>query len=180
MIGLKRGTVLLQSYNSEWKTIAENTINLLWKLLGNTALDIQHIGSTAIPGIHAKPIIDIIVGVDETEDVLAYNKILSSNGIVFHREAIKGQLLFIIGDLENEIITHHIHIVKYKSIQWTNYINFRDYLTAFPQKAAMYDNLKTESAEKFSDNRKLYTESKEKLIDVLIKEADSWKRKNMH
>ena len=76
MIGLKRGTVRLTVHQDEWIDEAENTIKELKKLLGDTAIDIQHIGSTAIPSIHAKPIIDIVIGVRELNDIQPYIEIL--------------------------------------------------------------------------------------------------------
>lgn len=61
-LGVKRGTVKLIAHQDEWHKEADRTIKELKHLFGNTAIDIQHIGSTAIPSIHAKPIIDIAVG----------------------------------------------------------------------------------------------------------------------
>ena len=61
MIGLKRGTVTLVPHHKEWTQNAERTIQILKRLLAPAAVDIQHIGSTAIPSIHAKPIIDLVI-----------------------------------------------------------------------------------------------------------------------
>ena len=118
MVGVERGKVRLAEYDPQWKSIAEGTVNLLKSLLGAAALDIQHVGSTSIPYIHAKPIIDIIVGMEAVEDIMPYREVLAANGIFFRREAIPGQLLFVIGDLEKEIVTHHVHIVRYGSEHW--------------------------------------------------------------
>lgn len=175
MPGLKKGTVLLLPHDPQWEAAAQNTMVLLQKLLGGIALDIRHVGSTAIPSVHAKPIIDIVVGVREVNGVLPYADVLSAHGIVFHREAVKGQLLFVIGGPSEEIVTHHIHIVQYKSAAWNNYLNFRDYLIANPQKAKLYDQLKIVSAAKFPDDRKSYTASKEELIEALLREAAAWR-----
>ena len=80
MIGLKRGTVKLCEHEKEWEIEAQNTISRLKKILGNVANDIQHVGSTAIPSIKAKPIIDIAVAVDDFNDVLALEKELKDEG----------------------------------------------------------------------------------------------------
>jgi len=69
-LGLRKGTVKLVIHQSEWETNAEDTINFLKKLLKNIAIDIQHVGSTAIPSIHAKPIIDIVIGVQNLKDII--------------------------------------------------------------------------------------------------------------
>ena len=70
MIGLKRGSVALLSHQEEWDKNAENVILELKQLLGNAAVDIQHVGSTAIVSIYAKPIIDIVIGLRDLNDIL--------------------------------------------------------------------------------------------------------------
>ena len=62
MLGLKKGTVKLESHKKDWEKNASDIITLLWSILNHAAVDIQHVGSTAIRKIHAKPIIDIVVG----------------------------------------------------------------------------------------------------------------------
>ena len=79
------------------------------------------------------------------------------------------------GDFENDIKTHHIHIVKADSSNWYNYLNFRDYLNAHPNKAKEYDELKRKLAIKYSDNRKAYTQEKSETISRLLREAQQWR-----
>lgn len=74
MIGLKRGTVALFDHEKEWEIEAQNTISRLKNILGDVAKDIQHIGSTSILSIKAKPIIDIVVAVDDFNEFLALKK----------------------------------------------------------------------------------------------------------
>lgn len=174
-IGLKRGTVKLVEYQNEWCENAEKTMKNLKLLLLNTAIDIQHIGSTAVHSIHAKPIIDIVVGVCHLNDILSSVELLEQNGFLFRGEDIEGQLLFVTGDFEKDIRTHHIHVVKWNGTAWNNYINFRDYLNASPEKAMIYDHCKQKLASQFSENRKGYTNGKQKLIDHLLEEAKIWK-----
>ena len=76
MTGLKRGTLKLLPYQEEWAENAKNTIALLRNILGDTAIDIHHIGSTAVPHIHAKPIIDIAVGIRKPDDIIPYRETL--------------------------------------------------------------------------------------------------------
>lgn len=175
MLGLKRGEVELVPYQPQWKNIAEDTIVLLWSLLEKIAIDIQHIGSTSIPHIRSKPIIDIAVGVYKLEEVKPYIEFLQQHNIIFRGQDTDSQLLFVMGDFEHDTRTHHIHIVKWDSVSWNNYINFRDYLNAVPQKSQIYDNSKQKLALQFPDNRKRYTEGKQKVIGLLLKEAECWK-----
>lgn len=174
-IGLKTGVVKLLPHQAEWEINAEETIMLMKTILGDTCIDIQHVGSTSIKHICAKPIIDIAVAINELADILPYNDVLSKNGIFYRKEETTGQLLYLMGDLENEIKTHHIHVVKYNSVNWQNYLNFRDFLNAFPEKARLYNELKQELAKKYASERKLYTDGKSELIKALLKEAEEWK-----
>ena len=72
MTGLKRGTVKLIPHQEEWDQNAKEMIGILFELLNDAAIDIQHVGSTAIQSIHANPILDIAVGVGELNDILPY------------------------------------------------------------------------------------------------------------
>ena len=175
MIGLKRGTVELLPHDPQWKNAANETIILLKSLLQDVSIDIQHVGSTAIQNISAKPIIDIAVGVNTLDSIKPYIELLKNNGIIFRKEDVKEQLLFVIGDFEKEFRTHHIHVVEWNSIAWNNYINFRDYLNAFPEYAKEYDDLKKKLALEFANNRGNYTAGKQEFIDIILKQAYLWK-----
>ena len=175
MTGLKRGTVLLAPHQEEWAQNAERTIQTLNRLLESVAVDMQHIGSTAIPSIHAKPIIDLVVGVRNLDDIAPYVELLKQHDIVFRGEDVAGQLLFVMGDFEKDTRTHHIHVVRWNGAEWNNYINFRDYLNRYPDKAMQYDAYKKKLAAQFADDRGSYTTGKQELIDRLLKEAHAWR-----
>ena len=109
IIGLRRGTVKLVEHQEGWKEAGTKCIELLSSILGESAVAIEHVGSTSIPGIHAKPILDIAVGVRSLDDAMKYKDELALHKIIFRGEDNPGQLLFIIGD--DDIRTHHIHFV---------------------------------------------------------------------
>lgn len=178
MQGLKRGTVKLYPHDEKWHIQAEKTISVLSSVLGDTAKEIAHVGSTSINGIHAKPIIDIAVAVNNIDDILPFTDELEKCGIIFRGSDRDGQYLFVIGDFDKDTRSHHIHIVRKNSDEWDEYINFRDYLNAHPQKAAEYEALKLTLAEKFPDDRTSYTSGKSELISRLLKEAKGWKERN--
>ena len=99
MLGLKRGTVYLSGHDPLWDAAAQQTIQVLKCVLGEAAADIQHVGSTSIRGIKAKPIIDLAVGVRDYEAVMAKREALGKEGIVFRFDERPEQLLFVMGDL---------------------------------------------------------------------------------
>jgi GrpB-like predicted nucleotidyltransferase (UPF0157 family) len=179
MIGLKRGTVELVPYQEDWQRSAMEVMSELKEILGNTAIAIQHIGSTAIRSIHAKPIIDIAVGVEKLEDIQPYIPTLEQHDFIYRGQDVAGQILFVLTGIEKDIRTHYIHIVEWKGTAWNNYINFRDYLNTFEEKAALYDRCKQSLAAQFPTDRGKYTAGKQKLIDQLLKEASFWKAQSV-
>ncbi|MBQ7499392.1 MAG: GrpB family protein [Clostridia bacterium] len=173
MIGLKRGTVALLPHQTEWEIDAERTIDKLKSVLGEAAVDIQHVGSTAIRTIDAKPIIDIAVAVNKIDDVLPFVDVLQAEGIVFRKQDVAGQYLFVMGDFENEIRTHHIHVVEASGAAWKNYIAFRDRLNAVPGLAAEYNALKHDLARRFPNDRESYTKGKAEFIANIILQTEN-------
>ena len=104
MIGLKRGSVELSSHQEEWDKNAENVILELKKLFGNAAVDIQHVGGTAIHSIYAKPIIDIVIGLRDLNDISLYMQLLEEHGFIFRGEDVAGQMLFVMGEDRKSVV----------------------------------------------------------------------------
>lgn len=179
MIGLKRGTVALYEHEKEWEAEAQKTICLLKKILGNVLKDIQHVGSTSVPSIKAKPIIDIAAAADSFDDVLAFEKELEDNGFYYRpnaRSSLKNQLLFACGsyyDGSGDLQTHFIHVVRTNSIDWLNYINFRDYLNSTPSAAKEYEDLKISLALQAPEDsgREKYLSGKHDFIVYTLRKA---------
>ena len=178
-IGMKRGTVYLGPHQEEWERAAEETIQTLKNILGSVAVDIQHIGSTSIRTISAKPIIDIAIAVNDYELILSKRDELEKAEIVFRFDERPDQLLFVMGDFEKDTRSHHIHVVLYGSDEWNNYINFRDYLNSNIEAAREYEAVKLKLAEQYPDDRIAYTDGKQEVIDRLLEEARVWKRKQL-
>ncbi len=174
-LGLKRGAVALQPHDPAWARAAEECIVLLKNALGEAASELRHVGSTAIRGIHAKPIIDIAVAVDNFEAVTARIPALEAAGIIFRGSDHPGQLLLVMGDFAADTRSHHIHVVLRGSTAWENYVNFTDYLNSHPQAAAEYDGLKLRLAAQYPEDRGAYTAGKQRLIDELLCRARLWR-----
>lgn len=179
MIGLKRGTVSLCKHETEWEIEAKNTIDRLKNILGSAAKDIQHIGSTAVPSVKAKPIIDIAVAADNFDDILAFENELRNEGFYYRpnaQAALRGQLLFACGSYyegTGDLQTHFIHVVTSNSMDWKNYINFRDYLNSRPEAAKSYEYLKLSLAEAapVDAGREKYLKGKHDFIVYTLRKA---------
>lgn len=171
MLGLKQGEVAIIEHQPEWEKIAAVTIKNLKGIFGDVAFDIQHVGSTAIHNIKAKPIIDIAIGVKIFDDLTEVLPRLDESGIyVRSHNRFSSDLLYVINDAENNR-THQIHILKIDSPQWHNYVDFRDYMNACFGKAKEYENLKVGLVEKCANNQTTYTDGKQKFMKEMLFEA---------
>ena len=172
-LGLRRGTVALEPHSAEWDFIAQQSIDRLREILRGAAVDVQHIGSTAVRGICAKPIIDLVVGTAIFQALLARNPVLAENGFLFRGQDYPGQYLYVCG--EGEIRTHHIHAVLYRSALWQQYIDLRDYLNCHPADAQAYAKCKETLAEQYAADRNTYTAMKNDIIRELLTKAQDWR-----
>ncbi len=176
MIGLKRGTVRLEPHQEQWELSAAEVQQDLREVLGDAAVDIQHVGSTAIRSISAKPIVDIAVGIRDLAQGKLLAEKLSQRQIILRQEDIPGQLLFVKGDFAQDTRSHHIHFVRWNDPAWIDYIDFRDYLNACPEQAARYEKVKIKLARKFPAGRQEYTAGKQRIIAELLRSARQWRR----
>ena len=170
MIGLKKGTVRIVLYDKAWVILFEKEKSILEKTLGPVAIDIQHVGSTSVPGMPAKPIIDIAVGVRTIKDFEQCFEPLKNAGYIFGPEASNWRELFFTKGQEDKI-TCHLHLLKYDGELWKNYLAFRWYLRTNRKCAREYAALKERLANKFAENRVKYTAAKSKFIHEKIKIA---------
>ena len=174
-IGLKRGTVTVSPHKTEWDKAAQEMIYKLKRILKDDIVDVQHIGSTSIKNICAKPIIDIVVGVNSFDRMMVHNKELMANGIVYRRQDHPGQHLYVCGDETNEMQTHFIHVVLWGQKAWDDYINMRDYLNAHEETAKEYSDLKERLASEYPEDRMAYTSGKSALIETILQSAMEWR-----
>lgn len=169
-MGLEVGKVNLEKYQNNWKEEFKKEKDNLEKIFGEVALEIEHVGSTAIPGLSAKPIIDIALALNSLEDFDEFKYYYDNHedySIKDTREI--GEILLRKGPESNR--TYFIHIVKKDSDRYKNMILFRDYLINNPEELKAYENLKKELAIKFKDDCKSYTASKNEFITDIINKA---------
>ncbi len=176
MIGLKRGTVKLVPHNPKWAELFDEEKQLLKKTFGDTILAIEHIGSTAIPGISAKPIIDINVGVESLDVARSMKEKFEKLGYEHRpfapgktKDDLKWQELYVKGPEAKR--THHVHVTVLGNNYWKNDLLFRDYLRKNANRAKQYTNLKQVLAEKHAEDRGTYTKNKEQFINETLEMA---------
>lgn len=166
--------VILEPYNPKWPKAAMMEIQSLKKKLDFSWLvDIQHFGSTAVKGVAAKPIIDIIIAVDNLEQAKAMIPILEGSGYLFWDENPKEDRFFFVKGMPpyGKQRTHHIHVFEARSYEWFARTLFRDYLNSHQQVLQEYQLLKEQLAAKYKEDREGYTEGKEKFIRSIVQKA---------
>lgn len=172
----KEDAVELVPYDNQWPTMAKLEIETLRSALPKShVLDIQHVGSTAIPGIHAKPIIDLQIAVDSLIAIKAIViDALEKLGYQYWAEnPDPGRMFFVKGMPPfGEKRTHHVHIVEPASKHWQGKIQFRDYLLFHPAVAHEYDALKMKLAAESTYDREKYTEAKTQFVNEVLQKAN--------
>ena len=173
MIGLERGIVKLTPYTAEWKRLFEKEKARLQAAIGDYVLDIQHVGSTSIPGMAAKPILDIGIAVRNFEKAAVCIEPMIQLGYEYHGEhGIPRRHLFVKGDPR----THHVHMNEITSRDWEALVFFRDYLIQHREAAQEYAELKSVLAQRFPTDRQAYLDGKSVLIERVLQSARSQRR----
>jgi GrpB-like predicted nucleotidyltransferase (UPF0157 family) len=153
----------LSEPDPNWPLLFKKERSLLKSSLGNIAFDIDHVGSTAVPGLKAKPIIDIMVSVERLE-LRDVEKKLGTLGYVHVPIDERCRLFFRKGVPR----THHLHLVEQGSEERVKHLRFRDRLIAHPEEAAEYQSLKEELAMRFRHDREAYSRGKEAFIQEIL------------
>jgi GrpB-like predicted nucleotidyltransferase (UPF0157 family) len=168
MIGLHRNTVRLEPHNELWHEQFANERDRLLAAIGDHSLPIEHIGSTSVCGIAAKPILDIMIGTPEFGPVLTFVHDLEAIGYEYKGEnGIPGRHYFGKGVPR----TVHLNVVRCGGHFWLSHLTFRDHLKQNPIAAREYEQLKRSLAERYPSDREAYTNGKEDFVRSIIAQA---------
>ena len=162
-------------HDPKWQEAFEVESTSVADALGENVFAVHHIGSTAIPGIYAKPIIDLLVEVKDIIKVDGQSSAMESLGYKIMGEfGIPGRRFFH-KDNQESIRTHHIHTFEIASAQVERHLAFRDYMLAHPEDAKKYSELKRELARKYPQNIDEYIDGKNGFIKEMDKKAAQWR-----
>lgn len=164
VLGLEQGAVRLVPHSDRWAALYREEEPGLRAALEGVLIDIQHFGSTSIPGIRAKPILDILAGVRSRDDVLQRRAQLQALGYAYVPGAgVPGHHDF----RKGEPRTHLLHVVEHGDRSWSENLWFRDRLRADPALAAEYDALKLRLAQAHPGDRARYTAEKGAFVQQI-------------
>lgn len=164
--------VMVVPYDPEWPGLFSQVGAALRTALGETARRIDHIGSTSIPGLDAKPIIDIQIAVAAFEPLEAYRVPLESLGYVYRADNPARTKRYF-REAPGQRRTH-IHVRRLGSWAEQFALLFRDYLRLHAEDAKQYASLKHQLAEQYGEDRQGYTEAKAPFIWEIMMKADRW------
>jgi GrpB-like predicted nucleotidyltransferase (UPF0157 family) len=169
-IGLKKDTVRLVPHNPIWKDLFQKEKELLLATFPGQILKVSHGGSTAIPDIPAKPLIDIFAVVPSLQVAEDMRGQLEGLGYEYRgEEGIPERRFYAKGDREKR--SHNLHLVEETSNEWKNHLLIKNYYLKHPEAALAYAELKEKLAKQFPDDRVAYRGGKDAYIKQVIQRA---------
>ena len=170
-LGLDKTRVVLRPHNPVWILLGQQECTVVRVLLGDLAREVVHVGSTSVPDLEAKPILDLAVAVDDDVPIDEIIARLENQGNYSYQgdQREDGGLLFVRGS--GSVRTVHVHVVGSSSGAWKMYLRFHEILLANPGARLEYQREKRILAEKFADDREGYTAGKNTIIGKLLKSA---------
>jgi GrpB-like predicted nucleotidyltransferase (UPF0157 family) len=161
---------LVQKYNPEWPKWFEEIKKFLGKKIAKTCIRIEHVGSTSIPGMIAKPIIDLII-VIESERWEEMKSLLEERGYYYRgNQGIADREVFRLKD-ESGKPFHHLYVCPENSLELKKETAFREYLKTHKADAERLSALKWSLAEKFDNDREKYMDGKAALCEEITEKA---------
>lgn len=165
--------VRLTDFRKEWAEMYQTEAQFLKTIFGDEIIQFEHFGSTSVPGMKAKPVIDMMSIVKDIEKIDLFNDKMDALGYDVAGEwGIPGRRLFRKGG-DNR--THHIHFYQNDNPQIRRHLIFRDYLRSHPDEAARYSEFKEELALRF-ENTSGYSPAKKAFVSEMEQRALLWQR----
>ncbi len=168
-----RDPIEVVPYDQRWEKFFAVSERELRVALAPFVVEIEHIGSTAVPGLAAKPVIDIQVSVPDVDDEAAYRAPIERIGLPM-RSREPGHRYF--RTPKGALQRIQVHVCPFGGTWERDHLLFRDYLRAHPQVAATYGSLKRALAARYGQDRLAYTEGKTPFIRAAVARAEDWAR----
>ena len=164
-----REPIVVSDYDPNWPTLFEKIAQPVREALADLGATVEHVGSTAVPGLAAKPVIDIDVVVGSATDVPTAIERLHSLGYLYQGDkGIKGREAFMWPEGAER---HHLYVVVAGTDPYLEHVAFRDYLRDHPEIAADYAALKKELAAEHGNDRIGYTDAKDEFVSRVLRAA---------
>jgi GrpB-like predicted nucleotidyltransferase (UPF0157 family) len=167
--------IRIVEHDPDWAAQAQAELSRLAEAAGSAAVRLEHVGSTAVPGLPAKPILDLQMSVTAIEPRGLYTPALERLGYLFMPDPESPDLHFFAQPAERPR-SHHLHVCEAGSEHEFRHLALRDYLRGHDDEAAMYAALKREAAKGAQQDRLAYIEAKQGYVRDLEARAVTWAR----
>ncbi len=162
-------------HDPRWRDEFEAEAGRVAAALGENVVAVHHIGSTAIPGIYAKPVVDLLVEVRDVDELDGRGAAMEALGYeVLGEYGIPGRRYFRKDDREG-VRTHNLHAFEAGSAEARRHLAFRDYMLAHPEEARRYSELKRRLADEHPQSFDAYMDGKDGFIKEMDRRAESWR-----
>lgn len=181
MIGLEIGKVRIVAHDPAWSTSFQAERSALLQVLKalNVKPVIEHVGSTSVPGLVAKPIVDVAIGFASVGDVQHGLALLVRSGLQYVKGANQPGMLFMASGQPGQR-SFHYHLVQHGTPAWRKLIVFRDYLRRHPGAAKEYGALKQRLAERCADSRQAYAQHKRPILRAIMQRGFADEERRRH
>lgn len=166
--------VKIVDYDPEWPILFEKEKAKILKAVGTKVVAVEHVGSTSVPGLGAKPIVDILVGIPHLSGARDCIEPLQTIGYEYvpeYEATLPQRRYFRKGPSNIPNKHYHLHMVEHNGEFWKHHLLFRDYLRTHADAASDYWKLKKKLAAKHRSNREAYTEAKTSFIKSVLSKA---------
>ncbi len=161
------------AHDPQWVARFRQEANLVRSILGEQIVAVHHIGSTSVPDLQAKPIIDVLLEVRDIEELDRHNQSMREQGYEPRGEFGLPRRRYFPRTVDGRRVSH-VHSWQSGDTEIQRHLDFRDYLYSYPQTREAYGRLKVDLAEKFSDNREQYVEGKHAFCQEIERRAIAW------
>jgi len=170
--GNMRSRITVVEYDPDWIKLFEELRNTVLPVLSDIVVTIEHVGSTSVPGLASKPIVDMDVVVPTQTEVQIAIQRLATLGYVHEGDlGIAGREAFI---PPKNLPWHHLYVCTEENAEYKRHILFRDYLRSHPEDSKIYGDLKLELAKRYHNDRNAYTNAKSEIVNNILNRT-GWK-----
>jgi GrpB-like predicted nucleotidyltransferase (UPF0157 family) len=167
-IGLDENTLRLERSTPDWVSAGQRLRNQVADRLGTTVAAVEQIGSSSVPGLLARPIVDLAVGITPSHDLADVHQILVGHGWIHRGDSGDSGGHVYVFELRTLHRVAHLHVVDHDGVQWRNYVAPRDTLLASPEARSRYESEKLRLQAEVGHDREAYTEGKTTVIRSLL------------
>ena len=168
--GIEKRGIVIEPYHPAWPELFKAQASIIARALGGTALAIEHIGSTSVPGLAAKPIIDILLVVASSADEGAYAPELVAAGYVLRVREPDWHEHRMFRTPQRDV---HVHVLSRGSSEIDRFLMFRDRLRWSPSDLALYEQAKRRLAQRDWPDMNAYADAKSEVVEAILARAQS-------